>query len=820
MNAPMMHLDTVSTPVSAAIESAIDAIAPTWPLDQMIAVNPYWGRIHQPFEEARNALAKIAGSPMALPLSWYRDAWQRGEITRADLEQAVSEMNSSVTPQQLLAALETEQNPPTPAPLLCDTLDSLRDLRHEPAWCDTITHQVAQFCGAFFDGDQADWRPTPADGLYTSWRSALTRDHSVALLMKAPDIPVRAAGLSEDPEQQIARALATLSVPESDWPEYLQAVMMRVSGWAAWCAYLRWQARLREADDRTAVDLLAMRLSWECLLDDGQRQPGSVWARWQSDWRKHVRPGDDLSLQVQSGWQRAEEISHQNALLQKLRGGAANSNVTAPDVQAVFCIDVRSEVFRRHLEAQSDTIQTLGFAGFFGLPISYAPLGTTASRPQLPGLLAPSLTATDSAEDSASTQRIVRERDSRLRSLRGWATFQSSPLSAFTLVETLGLGYLGKLVKRTLPETSGRRSEDALGLSNASARALRPALDGLSAGGTASLAALAVQVLTWMGLTKHFARLVLLVGHGSQARNNPHRAGLDCGACCGQTGEVNARALAGLLNDPAVRQRVREQGIDIPDSTLFLAGLHNTTTDDVQLYDLDALPASRAEEIALIRSRLAAAGRDARKERAPALGLQELVDEPTSLDRAVRQRANDWAQIRPEWGLANNAAFIVAPRSETRGIDLEGRSFLHDYDCQRDPDGSLLEQIMTAPMIVTHWINMQYFASTVDNRRFGSGNKTLHNVVGGRLGVFEGNGGDLRIGLPLQSVHDGERWRHTPLRLTVVIRAPRQTIEAVIAKHATVRQLVENQWLYLVRWEGEQIETYRAGSWQEWTGDR
>ena len=324
MNAPMIHLDTMSTPVSAAIESAIDAIAPTWPLDQMIAVNPYWGRIHQPFEEARNALAKIAGSPMALPLSWYREAWQRGEITRAELEQAVSEMNSSVTPQQLLAALETEQNPPTPAPLLCDTLDSLRDLRHEPAWCDTITHQVAQFCGAFFDGDQADWRPTPVDGLYTSWRSALTRDHSVALLMKAPDIPVKAAGLSEDPEQQIARALATLSVPESDWPDYLQAVMMRVSGWAAWCAYLRWQARLREADDRTAVDLLAMRLSWECLLDDGQRQPGSVWARWQSDWQKHVRSGDDLSLQVQSGWQRAEEISHQNALLQKLRCGGAD----------------------------------------------------------------------------------------------------------------------------------------------------------------------------------------------------------------------------------------------------------------------------------------------------------------------------------------------------------------------------------------------------------------------------------------------------------------------------------------------------------------
>lgn len=121
---------------------------------------------------------------------------------------------------------------------------------------------------------------------------------------------------------------------------------------------------------------------------------------------------------------------------------------------------------------------------------------------------------------------------------------------------------------------------------------------------------------------------------------------------------------------------------------------------------------------------------------------------------------------------------------------------------------------MTAPMVVAHWINMQYYASTVDNHRFGSGNKTLHNVVGGRIGVFEGNGGDLRIGLPLQSVHDGKDWRHTPLRLTVVIEASREAIDAVIHKHEIVRQLVHNQWLYLVRLEDQQVEHYRQGQWQ------
>ena len=105
--------------------------------------------------------------------------------------------------------------------------------------------------------------------------------------------------------------------------------------------------------------------------------------------------------------------------------------------------------------------------------------------------------------------------------------------------------------------------------------------------------------------------------------------------------------------------------------------------------------------------------------------------------------------------------------------------------------------IMTGPLVVTHWINLQYYASTVDNRRYGCGNKVLHNVVGGHIGVFEGNGGDLRIGLSLQSLHNGERWMHAPLRLSVFIEAPRRAIERVLEKHPKLRELVENEWLHL-----------------------
>lgn len=253
-------------------------------------------------------------------------------------------------------------------------------------------------------------------------------------------------------------------------------------------------------------------------------------------------------------WQRAQEESYQRSLRSRLLSAAEIAVAQVPAVQAAFCIDVRSEVFRRHLGIQSTDIQTLGFAGFFGLPISYAPLGTAALRPQLPGLLAPALHITDSAGNAAEDAAISQQRSQSLRGILGWRTFQSVPLSTFTLVEALGLGYLGKLVQRSLPDAAAFTSPDKLGLGARQACRVRPTLDAATAGGVVGQADIAAQVLGAMGLRQRFGRLVLLLGHGSQNRNNPQRAGLDCGACCGQTGEVNARALAGLLNDAAVRE--------------------------------------------------------------------------------------------------------------------------------------------------------------------------------------------------------------------------------------------------------------------------
>jgi uncharacterized protein YbcC (UPF0753/DUF2309 family) len=209
----------------------------------------------------------------------------------------------------------------------------------------------------------------------------------------------------------------------------------------------------------------------------------------------------------------------------------------------------------------------------------------------------------------------------------------------------------------------------------------------------------------------------------------------------------------------------------------------------VEFFDLDEFPGTHLDGLRELKACVAAASERTRIERL------DTLPGPSTAD--LLRRSGDWSEVRPEWGLAGNAAFIAAPRQLTRFASLDGRSFLHSYDYRQDSEYKLLEQIMTAPMVVAHWINMQYYASTVDPEHFGSGSKAIHNVVG-KFGILSGNGGDLMTGLPWQSIHDGNAYMHHPLRLLAVIAAPRQAIATIIAKHEMIEELVTNGWLNLV----------------------
>lgn len=826
-SAPESEEASLHRRIEAACEQACQAIAPAWPLDRAIAVNPHWARIGRPVREVAARMAVLGNIQVFPSRSYLAQAWEAGRITPSDLAHALVALPAPsaapLTAAQCIDALHGTTRLPG-LPLLIDVLDDDPAGHARLSWRQAITHQVSQTCAAYFD-EQADWQPDRGEGLYAFWRETLTHDHGIGVLMGLPDLERWLGALPVTREDAERWVLQRLGLPEAVWADYLEAILLTVNGWASWCAYLGWQARLEGRPDSHLRDLLAIRLAWgaivlECKDDVVTRQ---AFAALQAKWMHApavLKQAEDMLL-VDEVWQLALEAGYQRELAHKLVRDGLSAKPAPPaaiEVQAAFCIDVRSEPLRRALEAVSPTMQTIGFAGFFGLPVAYTPLATAARRPQLPGLLAPALEVTDhiatagaDRDDADLNGAARRARLRRFAWSEQWRAASRWPSAAFSFVEVAGAGYLGKLSNWLRPSARARVRDDLAGLPARYRPLCRPTLAGLD---TDAKVALSARVLHAMGLDHQLAPLVLLVGHGSQSANNAHAAALDCGACCGQTGEVNARVLAQMLNEPAVRAGLAAGGITVPAQTVFVAALHNTTTDEIEGFDLDLLPPDgRTRWSRLQETVFAPACDQVRRERAARLGLDPRAGEEQLLTQ-LRRRANDGAQTRPEWGLAGNAAFIIAPRHRSRGLVLDGRSFLHDYDAENDADGSVLELLMTAPMLVTHWINWQYHASTCDPARLGSGNKVLHNVVGGHIGVFEGNGGDLRIGLSRQSLHDGERWVHEPLRLTVVIDAPRRSIEHVIAQHEVVRQLLDNGWLHLWRFDGAQLRRYVGGGWQ------
>ena len=802
-----------SPDVAAAIARACDRVAPSWPLDRLIAVNPFWGFVDLPIERAAAQLAALSGATLLMPRAWYREQWDAGRFAVRHVIDAIALTGSARRADDVLAALASDERPAASWSLVTDAADIGRDVGHAMEWGDYVTRHVSQTCAACFDEGQARWTPARAAGLYPLWRTLAVHDGGPRLLMGLRGFREAAAELPEDPRALIADALAALSVPRDAWEDYLTALLLSVNGWASACAFRRWEARLAGNDDDQLVHLLAVRLAWELvLLRLGD--PATMPAAWRAIREGWVSATTAAERTRRDDWllQRALEIAYQEGVARALTVTTAEhcAPTLAPTAHAVFCIDVRSEPFRRAVEHVAPRVHTLGFAGFFGLPVAYQPLAGPA-RAQLPGLLSPSFIVEDRgtgrARAAAGTARALARAEA-------WKNLASTAASTFSFVESAGLAWAAALVRDGLG--LGARARDPLRTPAAAHPALRPELSRRANGNALELGervALAAGVLRAMSLSGDFAPVLALIGHGASTENNPLAAGLHCGACGGQTGEVNARALAALLGEPAVRAGLAIEGIELG-GTHVVGGLHDTTTDEVTLFDLDRVPPSHAAHVAALGRELAAAGTVARRERAAALGIQGASD--AALARAVRERSRDWSEVRPEWGLANNAAFVIAPRERSRHVNLGGRAFLHEYRWEQDAGFRVLELILTAPMVVTHWINLQYYASVVDANRYGSGNKVLHNVVGGRLGVMEGAGGDLRIGLARQSVHDGRRWMHEPLRLSVFVEAPADAIDEIVARHAAVRDIVRHEWLFLHRIDSSSGAVWRRGS-EQWS---
>jgi uncharacterized protein YbcC (UPF0753/DUF2309 family) len=774
----------------AAADRASRAIPPVWPLASSVAVNPFLGQACENLAQAGARLARVAGISVTMPRRWYLEKIAAGEISDEDLKEAWTNAPAHLRPADL-AALKTAAASDSPK---LSALPTIADLAAEVSgidWPGLMAERFGAWAAGYFDEGQAHWAAPRGISAYAAWRAVATQD----LTPEIAGLPGFALHVSEAPEYAAdvtVRVAGRLGLSADEMETYFHQMLMTLGGWAQYARYKLWQAELAGGADDTITDFLAIRLIWEEVLFI--RYYASIADKWASVRASHALAVEAMSdLVIDVILQEAAERSAQRALAMTLVQATTRATHDRPILQAAFCIDVRSEVFRRAFESVNPQIQTLGFAGFFGLTASHRRFASDVEERRLPVLLNPAIRSRSGGPQLATKEQSARF---KARAKRAWGRFKLAAVSSFAFVEATGPIYVGKLFS------------DALGPRGAPAPIepaprLDPKLD------LATRTKVAEAVLRAMSLTRGFARLVLLAGHGASVVNNPHTSGLHCGACGGYSGEVNARLLAALLNDPEVRAGLAPNGIEIPADTLFLAALHDTTTDLVTLYTEDYPSPAHKGDIEKMNIWLSAAGKIARTERA--LRLPRARQESS-----VPRRSRDWAETRPEWALAGCKAFIAAPRTRTVGKSLEGRAFLHDYDWQQDKSFSVLELILTAPVVVASWISLQYYASTVAPEVFGGGNKLLHNVTGG-IGVVEGNGGLLRAGLPWQSVHDGERYAHEPLRLSVCIEAPREAMTEILNRHENVRALFDNGWLHLFALDKEGRMAWRYASGLQWT---
>lgn len=766
---PLLPSDVIIEAANRAARS----IPPLWPLASSVAVNPFLGQTDEPLATAAARLRRAAGITLTMPRAWYAERLDSGEIAEEDLQAVFEAAPAALRPTTfavLKQAVRTERAAPIAVPTVAELARDVAGID----WPGIVNDRISHWASGYFDQGQALWSNVQPGSAYAAWRIIATHDLTPEIAGVA-GFAQSVANAPTNAEDSIIECVARLGLSEAALETYFHRLLTTLGGWSQLARYRLWQAELSGGTDTSVTDLLAIRMTWEVALR--HKYAAALEPQWQAAIAAYAEPvAANLDDGIDAILQEAVEGAAQRRLSSLLAGAPAMlARPGRPALQMAFCIDVRSEVFRRALESLDPGIRTHGFAGFFGLGIGHRRFASDVVEARLPVLLTPAV-FTCSGECTPAVEKADLAARLNARATRAWGRFKLAAISSFAFVEAAGPIYVAKLLRDGLALTQHTAPDDP---------APRPAnsLD------LNTRLTMATSVLKAMSLTTGFAKLVLITGHGASVVNNPHASTLHCGACGGYSGEVNARLLASLLNDQDVRAGLAERGIVIPEDTLFLGALHDTTTDDIKIYIEDHPSEAHACVVDQADRWLKSAGALARAERALRLPRAKRIQD-------IPHRARDWAELRPEWALAGCQAFVAAPRSRTAGRDLAGRAFLHDYDWRRDEGFGVLELILTAPVVVASWISLQYYGSTVAPDVFGAGNKLLHNVTGG-VGVVEGNGGLLRTGLPWQSVHDGQRLIHEPLRLSVLIEAPRDVIGDILERHPEVRALFDNRWLHL-----------------------
>ena len=483
---------------------------------------------------------------------------------------------------------------------------------------------------------------------------------------------------------------------------------------------------------------------------------------------------------------------------------AAQPIKETPRFQVVACLDEREESFRRHLEETAPDCETFGVAGFFAVPMYYKGANDAHFVPLCPIVITPKHWVEEYADDSLAEAHRKLRRTQRILGTAAHQVHVGSRTFAFGALLTSTLGVLTSIpliVFILFPRFTARASRFLSRFVQPAEQTrlkLERSVESVSGpqqqlGYTlAEMADIAERLLRDIGLIRRFSRLVFMIGHGSNSLNNPHKSAYDCGACGGSPGGPNGRAAAQILNDPQIRRMLADKEINIPETTWFVGGLHNTCNDAVMFFDVDRIPATHQAEFERIRAEIDQACQRNAHERCRRFMSARLTLTFEEAKEHVEARAADLAQTRPELGHATNAICYVGRRERTRGLFLDRRAFLTSYDPTQDDDcGTILARTLAAVFPVCGGINLEYYFSHVDPAGYGCGTKLPHNITS-LLGVMDGAQSDLRTGLPWQMTE-----LHEPVRLLIICETTPAVISHILSNNPLGRAMIENEWVQL-----------------------
>jgi len=757
------------------------------PLKDFIHHNTLHAFQDRKFHDALNEANSIFGYKTYLRLDEYRNLYQKGTITKVQLEKSILKNKRNSTKESWEYKLLESNIDTTVSPRIGALRNLWKDQYHMNM--DKAVHPILfRLLSSYLD-QGISIRPFPVEqkGLIGSLREMVKT--SYANLFRNE----RAKNLLLHTHCKTEHLLKIVIGDENLYEQYIFDQQFAHPGWSGMASTIENDPKtLLDPKKITLHDLIALEMLLEIDALDSKFGVENWKPMGESISEKPQPLFSDVPRSelhdIYTIWQDAYEWSYYDSILCGILAATSTVSETRNSTFDVFfCIDDRECSIRRHLEKADPYCNTFSTPGFFNVEFYFQPSGGKFFTKVCPAPLTPKYLI---KEENAIDKR---DKDAH------FTKWSHSLLFGWMISQTLGFWSAFKLFINIFRPTVGPATSYSFRHMDKNAdltienHNLNEKSQGLQIGFTIDEMTDRVEGLfKSTGFTTKFSSLVYFVGHGASSINNTHYAGYDCGACSGRPGSVNARVISFMANHPVVRKNLQSRGINLPETTQFLGALHDTTRDEIEFYDEAKLTPENKELHARNVVSFQEALHENAKERSRRFVLMNHNQSAELVHNKVKLRSVSLFEPRPELNHATNALCIVGRRALTHQLFLDRRAFMNSYDFNIDPTGKYLLNILKAAAPVCGGINLEYYFSRTDNYKLGAGTKLPHNVMG-LIGVANGADGDLRPGLPLQMIEV-----HDPIRLMVMVEHFPEIILKTILESAPTYEWFKNEWIHLI----------------------